>query len=205
MKRGAARHAKRVSRRATPGSLLLAKGRAAGARFACPSGSRQPVADRVASWDQEHPRRQALPARLLHQQSAGALTGCEASPSHGRRSRNRLVAVVSAPPRPAPARDELQSSAPARDSRLLSAGLRASPSSTDQTPAIEGSGPARTRTTLTRPRDTAPRVLPYACPAALTRSARGAPVVSDVILRLTSQTTGANPSVPVPAGAATLV
>jgi hypothetical protein len=47
------------------------------------------------------------------------------------------------------------------------------------------------RTTLTRPRHTAPRVLPYACPAALTRSARGTPVVSDVILRVWSQTTDA--------------
>jgi hypothetical protein len=80
----------RVSTPDVAAHLLLAKGRAAGARFACPSGSRQPVADRVASWDQEHPRRQALPARLLHQQSVGALTGCEAFPSHGRRSRNRL-------------------------------------------------------------------------------------------------------------------
>jgi hypothetical protein len=46
------------------------------------------------------------------------------------------------------------------------------------------------RTTPTRPRHTAPRVLPYVCPAALTRSARGTPVVSDVILRVPSQTTG---------------
>jgi hypothetical protein len=69
-----------VSRAISSRLLVLAKGRAAGARFACPSGSRQPVADRVASWDQEHPRRQALPARLLHQQSVGALTGSEAFP-----------------------------------------------------------------------------------------------------------------------------
>jgi hypothetical protein len=47
------------------------------------------------------------------------------------------------------------------------------------------------RTTLTRPRHTAPRVLPRACPAALPRSARGTPVVSDAILRVTSQTTDA--------------
>jgi hypothetical protein len=40
--------------------------------------------------------------------------------------------------------DELRLSAPARHSRLLSAEIRASPSSTDQTPAIEGSGLART-------------------------------------------------------------
>ena len=79
-----------------PTELLsqLAKGRAAGARFAYPSGSRQPVADRVASRDQEHPRRQALPARLLQQQSVGALTGYEAFPSHGRRSRNRLTGAA---------------------------------------------------------------------------------------------------------------
>jgi hypothetical protein len=133
----------------------------------------------------------------------------EAEPSEHARACDAGARVVSRPAR-APAcrlqasvaelvlrtlaEDELQSSAPARHSRLLSPGIRAPPSSTDQTPAIEGSSLARTRTTLTRPRDTAPRVLPYACPAALTRSARGTPVVSDVTLRMTSGTTGASPA-----------
>ena len=146
----------------------------------------------------------------------------------GRECSFRLDVVVSAKA-PRTLAPELQSSAPARNSRLLSAGIQASPPSTDQTPAIEGSGVARTPTTLTmnpderpsvpcwiaydaassklpnrspvpaaadqpttltRPRETAPRVLPYACPAALTRSARGAPVVSDVVLRVRFQTTG---------------
>jgi hypothetical protein len=49
-------------------------------------------------------------------------------------------------------------------------------------------------TTLTEPRHTGRRVSPHACPAALTRSARGTPVVSDVILRMTYQTTETWPS-----------
>ena len=67
--------------------------RAATCRIAQSHSSRRPPARRS-------PRTRSIRAakhllvRLLHRQSAGALTGRTAFPSHGRRSRNRLLAQV---------------------------------------------------------------------------------------------------------------
>jgi hypothetical protein len=58
-------------------------------------------------------------------------------------------------------------------------------SSMDQVARTGGTATWHALRGLTKPRDTARRKAPRPCPPVLTRSARGRPVVSDVILRLT--------------------
>ena len=86
-----------------------------------------------------------------------------------------------------PARDELRSSAPARNSRLLSAGIRAFRRPRTRRRQSRAAGLACTPT-LTRPRHTAPRVLRL--PRRADPDRREGAVVSDVILRVTSKTPG---------------
>jgi hypothetical protein len=107
------------------------------------------------------------------------------------RSQRSLSPDVSGrvPVRRAPAADELQSSAPVPNSPLF-AGIRASLSSTDKTPAIEKQQPGADsddahRTAAHRAACVASRRVSRARPIGST-----GPVVSDVILRITSETTG---------------
>jgi hypothetical protein len=83
----------------------------------------------------------------------------------------------------AAALDELQSSAPAPNSPLLSAESERPCRQWTRRTQWRNSDLARTPTTLTEPRRTPLRVVPYTCPPAPTRSAQGRPVISDVILR----------------------